>query len=62
MSEAHEQVQKDEALRRLRSGGYGIEADELERWRDANGNNWGWDGWIRKAHPHVVGTVWPDPS
>jgi hypothetical protein len=46
-------------VRRLRTTGFTQEADELEAWRDAHGNNWGWDGWIRGAHPHVVATIWP---
>jgi hypothetical protein len=53
------QVTKDEAIERLRNAGYEQEAAELDQWRDANGNNWGWDGWIRGAHPHVVNTIWP---
>jgi hypothetical protein len=52
-------VTKDEAVRRLRAASFTYEADELESWRDANGNNWGWDGWIRTTHPHVVATIWP---
>ncbi len=47
-------VTKDEAVRRLRAAGFTQEADDLETWRDANGNNWGWDGWPfhrEKARP-----------
>jgi hypothetical protein len=52
-------VTKNEAIRRLRNAGFAQEANELENWRDANGNNWGWDGWIRGTHPHVVRIIWP---
>jgi hypothetical protein len=51
-------VTKGEAVRRLRAARLTQEADELEAWRDANGNNWGWDGWIRGTHPHVVAMIW----
>jgi hypothetical protein len=50
-------ITKDEAVWRLRAARFTQEADELEAWHD--GNNWGWDGWIRGAHPHVVATIWP---
>ncbi|MEP0426769.1 hypothetical protein [Rhodopirellula bahusiensis] len=53
-------VTKEEAIRRLRAAGFDNEANDLEAWRDANGNNWGWDGWIRGEHPHVVATIWPN--
>lgn len=53
-------VTKEEALRRLRDAGFHQEANELEEWRDINGNNWGWDGWIRGTHPQVVAVIWPD--
>jgi len=53
-----EAVTKDEAVRRLRAAGFRLEADQLEAWRDTNGNNWGWDGWVRGAHPHVIATIW----
>jgi hypothetical protein len=52
-------VTKEEAIRRLRAARFMQEADQLAAWRDANGNNRGWDGWIRGAHPHVVETIWP---
>lgn len=52
-------VSKDEAVIRLRSAGMTQEAEELDRWRDANGRNWGWDGWIRRAHPQAISTIWP---
>jgi len=53
-------VPKTEAIRRLRAAGFAIEADQLDAWRNQKrGNNWGWDGWIRKNHPRVVHTVWP---
>ncbi len=55
----HERVTKDEAVCRLRAAGYADEANELDVWRDVNGNNWGWDGWIRGAYPGVVATIWP---
>jgi hypothetical protein len=53
-------VAKEDALRRLRDAGLHQEADELDAWRDVNGNNWGWDGWIRGKHPHVVAVIWTD--
>ncbi len=53
-------VQKDEAVRRLRTAELNEIANELEAWRDINGNNWGWDGWIRSAHPNAVAIIWPD--
>lgn len=52
-------VTKAEAIRRLRAAGFTIEADQLDAYRDKNGNNWGWDGWIRRSQPHVVNTIWP---
>lgn len=52
-------VTKGAAVQRLRAAGFVQEANALEAWRDANGNNWGWDGWIRHAFPHVVATIWP---
>jgi hypothetical protein len=60
MTPATQSITKDEAVRRLRSAGYTSEADELEAWRDMNGNNWGWDGWIRGQYPHVVPAIWQD--
>jgi hypothetical protein len=54
----HEPVTKEEAIRRLRTAGYRDIATELEHWRDLNGNNLGWDGWIRKAYPIVVVVIW----
>jgi hypothetical protein len=53
-------VTKEEAVRRLIAAGFQQEANELVNWRDQNGNNWGWDGWIRGAHPQVVAVIWPD--
>lgn len=59
MSDAkHETVPKHEAIRRLRVAGYEDIANELEHWRDHNGNNLGWDGWIRGAYPIVVDVIW----
>ncbi len=52
-------VTKEKAISRLRDAGLTKEADALKTWRDRNGNNWGWDGWIRRAHPHVVSKIWP---
>lgn len=60
MSSITQSITKDEAVRRLHVAGHSAIADELEVWRDANGNNWGWDGWIRGQHPHVVATVWQE--
>jgi|GEM_PF-3150393 len=54
----HERISKDEAIRRLRNAGYAEIANELEKWRDTNGNNWGWDGWIRGAYPVVIDVIW----
>jgi len=53
-------VTKDAAIQRLINAGFQQEANELHAWRDMNGNNWGWDGWIRRAHPHVVAAIWPN--
>jgi hypothetical protein len=53
-------VTKEEAVQRLINAGFTQEADDLVNWRDLNGKNWGWDGWIRGTHPHVVPVVWPD--
>ncbi|MCY2936095.1 MAG: hypothetical protein NT172_18265 [Planctomycetota bacterium] len=52
-------VSKGKAVQRLLNAGYQQEANELAIWRDANGNNLGWDGWVRRAYPHVVDTIWP---
>lgn len=54
----HERVPKEEAIRRLRAAGYQDIANELEKWRDTNGDNWGWDGWIRGAYPIVIDVIW----
>ena len=54
-----EPVEKDEAVRRLREAAFNHEAEELDQWRNANGNNGGWDGWIRGAHPELVDVIWP---
>jgi len=54
-----ERVTKAEAVRRLRQAGFVEEAVALDQWRDTNGNNWGWDGWVRGAYPDVVDTIWP---
>jgi len=51
-------ITKAEAIQRLRNAGYKREAHQLQDWRDKNGRNWGWDGWIRSVHQHVVLTVW----
>ena len=53
---AIQSITKGEAIRRLRSAGSGHEADTLEEWRNKPGSNGGWDGWVRKAFPHVVPT------
>ena len=51
---------KNEAINRLRAAGFENEADELEAWRNNYGNNQGWDGSIRRRHPHVIHVIWPD--
>lgn len=53
-----EVITKDEAVRLLRNAGFAQEANELDAWRDVNGNNLGWDGWIRRQFPHLVATIW----
>jgi hypothetical protein len=58
VEESPMRVKKDEAVRRLRAAGFNQEAKQLDTWRDVNGNNWGWDGWVRKALPHIVATIW----
>jgi hypothetical protein len=58
MSQKSTPVKKDEAVRRLRDAGFALEADQLDAWRDINGKNMGWDGWIRRSHPHVVPKIW----
>lgn len=55
----HEPVSKDEAVQRLKDAGYEGVANELKNWRDLNGNNLGWDGWIRGAYPVVNDVIWP---
>lgn len=55
----HEPVSKDEAVQRLKDAGYEGVANELKNWRDLNGNNLGWDGWIRGAYPVVIDVIWP---
>ncbi len=51
---------KEDAIQRLIDVGFQQEANELESWRATNGKSWGWDGWIRGAHPHVIATIWPE--
>ena len=53
-------VTKEDAVKLLLAVGLNQEANELNAWRDVNGNNWGWDGWIRGTHPHVIAVIWPD--
>ena len=60
MSASSQAITKDEAVRRLRTAGFTQEADELDAWHDVNGNSWGWDGWVRGQHPHVVATIWQE--
>jgi hypothetical protein len=50
-------VTKSEAIRRLRDAGLHQKADELRDWRSRSGNNWGWDGWVRKQ-PSLVPVIW----
>jgi hypothetical protein len=52
-------VSKSEAVRRLRAANHGSEADALARWTNANGNDWGWDGWVRVTYPEFVRLIWP---
>ena len=60
MTTERQNISKEEAVRRLRGAGFASEADALDAWRSDPGNNWGWDGWVRKAFPHVVATIWRD--
>ena len=41
-----------------KNAGFFQEAQELEQWTDANGRNWGWDGWVRGTYPQLVPTIW----
>lgn len=58
-SKKHASVTKDEAVGRLRAAGHKSAADRLNEWRDKNGKNYGWDGYIRRAEPTLVRIVWP---
>lgn len=53
-------VTKEDAIQRLLAARFVHESNELQEWLNNDGNNQGWDGWIRGAHPHVVATIWPD--
>ena len=50
---------KEEAIERLASAGHSTAAERLRTWRDKNGKNWGWDGYIRHAEPDLVPIIWP---
>jgi hypothetical protein len=50
---------KAQAIQGLRQAGFPQVAAVLDGYRDVNGNNWGWDGWIRGHFPGVVATVFP---
>ncbi len=51
---------KPQAIRRLREARAEREARLLEAWRDKDGRNLGWDGWVRGNHPDVVAIIWQD--
>lgn len=55
----HDEVSKAEAVRRLRQAHLNNDADELEAWRNADGNDQGWDGWFRGNRPDPVDIIWP---
>jgi hypothetical protein len=50
---------KQQAIEILQRIGHNIAANALENWRNTNGNNGGWDGWLRGAFPTLVGIIWP---
>jgi hypothetical protein len=56
---AKSRTSKEEAINRLISAGHRAAAERLRQWRDRNGNNWGWDGYIRRAEPTLVPAIWP---
>lgn len=60
MSTNSQAITKAKAVRRLRHAGFVQEAKDLDTWRDVNGNNWGWDGWVRGQFPHVIATIWQE--
>jgi hypothetical protein len=51
-------VTKREAIGRLIAAGYHSVAAELKQWRNALGEDGGWDGWFRGKWPELVNIVW----
>lgn len=51
-------VSKEEAVKRLAAAGFGADSERLASWRNKNGNNWGWDGWVRGNLAHHVDRIW----
>src|SRR5262249_8914042 len=56
------QVTKTIAEQRLDAAGHKNPAEQLRRWRNKRGNNWGWDGWVRGEYPALVSVVWSEES
>jgi len=52
-------VTKDDAVESLRTAGAHAEAGMLEKWRNRDGTNGGWDGYLRGSWQHLVPIVWP---
>lgn len=52
---------KTEAVLKLRASGHRKSADELDRWRNKDGHNHGWDAWFlsRDGYPELEAVVWP---
>ncbi len=51
---------KAEAIQALEAAGHVDTAHRLDAWRDKDGNNLGWDGWLRGEFPEVVAHVFPN--
>jgi len=51
-------VRRNEAIRRLQDLGFPEEAEALRKYRSADNDAKGWDGWIRGNFPELVEAIW----
>jgi hypothetical protein len=51
-------VTKDEAIKRFAAAGRSDAAAWLQQRRNLVGNNWGWDGWVRRNYLELLDIIW----
>ena len=53
---------KAEAIENLSAEGHDQAASDLDRWRNKDGQNHGWDAWFlsSEGYPDLERVVWPD--